>query len=80
MIKIHNGLRDDHMYVYELGCYSEEFGPLSHREEHATKKAAMTAAKRLINKYEYIELTLLEKDDLGYMIQGNVIETYYNKR
>ena len=80
MIKIHNGLRDDHVYVYELGCYSKEFGPLSHREEHATKKAAMSAAKRLIKGYEYIELTLLEKDDLGYMVEGNVIETYYNKR
>lgn len=73
-------LRIDKIFVYELGCYSEEFGPLSHREEHATKKAAMTAAKRLIKEYEYIELTLLEKDDLGYMVEGNVIETYYNKR
>lgn len=80
MIKIHNGPYDDRVYVYELGCYSEEFGPLSHREEHATKKAAITAAKRLIKEYEYIELTLLEKDDLGYIIEGNVIETYYNKR
>ena len=73
-------LRIDKIFVYELGCYSEEFGPLSHREEYATKKAAMTAAKRLIKEYEYIELTLLEKDDLGYMVEGNVIETYYNKR
>lgn len=80
MIKIHNGLCDDHVYVYELGCYSKEFGPLSHREEHATKKAAITAAKRLIKEYEYIELTLLEKDDLGYMVEGNVIETYYNNQ
>lgn len=80
MIKIHNGPYDDRVHVYELGCYSEEFGPLSHREEHATKKAAVTAAKRLIKEYEYIELTLLEKDDLGYMIEGNVIDTYYNRR
>lgn len=80
MIKIHNGPYDDRVYVYELGCYNKEFGPLSHREEHATKKAAMAAAKRLIKGYEYIELTLLEKDELGYIIEGNVIETYYNKR
>ena len=68
------------MFVYEVGCYKEEFGPLSHREEHATKKAANSAAKRLIKSYEYIELTLLQKDDLGYIEEGNVIETYYNRR
>lgn len=73
-------LRIDKIFVYELGCYSEEFGPLSHREEHATKKAAMTAAKKLIKEYAYIELTLLQKDELGYIEEGNVIETYYNKK
>ena len=70
----------DKIFVYELGCYSEEFGPLSHREEHKTKKAAIAAAKKLIKGYEYIELTLLQKDELGHIEEGNVIETYYNKR
>lgn len=73
-------LRNDKVFVYELGCYSEEFGPLSHREEHKTQKAAMVAAKKLIKEYAYIELTLLQKDELGYVEEGNVIETYYNKR
>lgn len=68
------------MFAYEVGCYSKEFGPLSHREEYATKRAAVTAAKKLIKDYEYIELTLLEKDDLGYIEEGNVIETYYNRK
>ena len=68
------------MFAYEVGCYSKEFGPLSHREEYATKRAAVTTAKKLIKDYEYIELTLLEKDDLGYIEEGNVIETYYNRK
>lgn len=73
-------LRNDKVFVYELGCYSEEFGPLSHREEHKTKKAAMVAAKKLIKEYAYIELTLLQKDELGYIEEGNVVETYYSRR
>ena len=80
MIIISNSPFSNHVFVYELGCYKEEFGPLSHREEYATKKAAISAAKRLIKEHEYIELTLLEKDEFGYMIEGNVIETFYNKK
>ena len=79
-IKIHKSPFSEKVYIYELGCYSEESGPLSHREEHATKKAAIAAARELIKSYKYIELTLLQKDDLGYIEEGNVIETYYKRK
>lgn len=64
------------MIAYEVGCFSNELGPLSHREEYYTKRAAFAAAKRLIRDYQYIEVTLLEKDELGNIEEGNVIETF----
>lgn len=65
------------MIVYEVSCYRDEFGELSHREEYGAKKTAISAAKKLANDYPYVEVTELEKSPYsGDLIEGYVIETF----
>lgn len=65
------------MITYEVNCYRDEFGELSHREEHSTKKAAISAAKKHANDYPYVEVTELEKSPYtGDLVEGYVIATF----
>lgn len=62
--------------IYEVDCYLDEFAELEERVTRPTEKQALTTAKKMTQKYAYVEVSAQQITEDGDYIEGKVIQAY----
>lgn len=66
--------------IYEVDGYLDEFAEPEERVTRPTEKQALTAAKKMTQKYAYVEVSAQQVTEEGDYIEGKVIQAYRSKK